>query len=81
MGEVKEAVKGSGSKTKTGAYDKNLLEQVKDLYSKICELAAKKDDDVFNEGDAAKPDNIRKAAHLRAAASMLSATIALLEDY
>ncbi len=84
MGEVAEAVKGTGasrsSKTPSNT-GKNLRDQVRALADEVSTLVAKKDDDALTEGDAAKPENVRKAALLRASASMLRAVTTLLEDY
>jgi hypothetical protein len=88
MGEVKDAVKGTPSPSKkllgkiTGKdTPKNLVEQVHEMREKVSRLTAIKDDDTLSEGDAAKPDNVRKAAQLRAAHALLTAVATLLEDY
>lgn len=84
MGDVKEAVKGSPSKKKSSTssdVDKNLLSRLQDMSEEISELVVKKDEDVLNEGDAAKPENMRKSATLRAAFSLVRTAKQLLEDY
>lgn len=82
MGDVKEEVKGSAPKRKAktpGA--ENILGSVRSLKDELSELVTMKDDDVQKEGDAAKPENQRKAATLRASSALLVAIESLLEDY
>jgi len=84
MGEVKDTVKGSGpkpSKKATKKAEGNLINQVIDLMDEVGRLTVIKDDDTLSEGDAAFADNTRKAATLRAAHSLLTATRTLLEEY
>ena len=79
MGDSKDAVKGSGSKTirKSG----NLVEQVTQLMDDVSICISKKDDDVLAEGEDNKAENIRKVSLLRSAHTLLRATKSLLEDY
>ena len=80
MGEVAEAVKGS-KKISPKLTEGNLNERVQSMIDEVSELTAKKDEDSMNEGDAAKPENVRKAALLRSVSSLLRASKRLLEDY
>lgn len=84
MGEVKDKVKGTGAPSKSvgGSSDNgNLLQQVQIISDEVSRLTALKDDDVLTEGDTAKPENVRKAATLRAAGGLLRHVKNLLEDY
>jgi hypothetical protein len=87
MGEVKDAVKGGGRpspmSTAAGGDDKitTVLDDVRALANEISSLVAKKDEDTLSEGEAAKPENMRKAALLRATHALLTTVRALLEDY
>lgn len=91
MGEVKEAVKGSGpaktkgkllGKKKKGVTDgENLVEHFRALRDEVSNLTAIKDEDVGTEGDDEKAENIRKAALLRACHSLLTSCQTLLEEY
>ena len=91
MGEVKDAVKGSGpapkkksllGKKRSGATDgKNLIDHFQTLRDEVSELTTIKDDDVSKEGDDEKAENMRKAALLRAVSSLLTASQRILEDY
>lgn len=81
MGEVLDAVKGSGSKKSTSTVGTNLQQQVQALTDEVSRLLVIKDNDVATEGDAARPENERKAATLRATSSLLRASKRLLEDY
>ena len=82
MGEVKEELKGSAPKRKAKQKtNQNVLEQVKDLRDEVSRLIAVKDEDTEIEGATAAPENIRKAASLRASHTLLTAIQTLLEDY
>ena len=86
MGEVKEAVKGSGRakpKRKLFGKDKstNLVDELHGLREEISRLTAIKDNDALTEGDDARADNVRKAAQLRAAHTLLTSAATLMEDY
>jgi hypothetical protein len=82
MGEVKDAVKGSGPKVKKKHIaEGSLTDQVRSLADEISRLITIKDEDTLNEGDAEKPENIRKAGILRAANSLLRSAGTILEDY
>ena len=82
MGEVKEAVKGSAPPPASNpALGGNILQQLQGLTDEVSRLTSIKDNDVMTEGDAAKPENTRKAGTLRAVASLLRASKTLLEDY
>lgn len=91
MGEVKDAVKGPGPKPKKksvlGKKDKgptdgkNLVDHFQALRDELSELTQKKDEDVLNEGDDEKAENMRKAALLRAVGSLLTSGQRILEDY
>lgn len=86
MGDVKDAVKGSGSSRPTKDAGKagepsNIIADVKRLKDEVSALTAKKDDDAASEGDAARPENLRKAALLRASHSLLVTIDMLLEKY
>ena len=82
MGDVKEAVKGSGSSRKSSAgQPQNIVDQLRALREEVSALTAKKDEDALSEGDAAKTENVRKAALLRAVSSLLVSATNLLEDY
>ena len=89
MGEVKNDVKGATPARKqagpsaadAGIKGKNILEQVRDLESELSRLTAVKDEEVLSEGEAARAENTRKAALLRAAHSLLTAVSTLLEEY
>lgn len=59
----------------------NILEDIRRLADETSKLIAKKDQDADAEGPAAKPENLRKAAHLRSVYSMLVTCRSLLEDY
>lgn len=83
MGEVKDTVKGTPppkAKTKPVAGG-NLIARMEDLRDEISRLTTIKDDDTVSEGDAAKAENIRKAATLRAAHSLITSAKVLLEGY
>lgn len=84
MGEVSEAVKGSGpkpsSKTATEGGG-NLRDQVKRIADEVSRLTSIKDGDAASEGEAERPENVRKAGLLRAAHSLLRSAANLLEDY
>jgi len=80
MGDVNEAVHGS-KKLSPKLVEGNLNERMQALLDEVSELTMKKDQDVLDEGDAAKAENVRKAALLRSASSLLRATKRLLEDY
>jgi hypothetical protein len=83
MGEVKEAVKGTPKRKLLGLgkSEANLVSRIRDMRDELSELVTKKDDDVLSEGDDLKPENLKKAAHLRAAHSLLTTVQTLLEDY
>lgn len=80
MGDVKEAVKGS-PKVSPRLKEGNLVQRFTDLTDELSELTTKKDDDTMNEGSDKKSDNVRKAALLRAATSLVRSARTLLEDY
>jgi hypothetical protein len=82
MGEVRDEVKGPAPKRKAKLKtNQNILDTVTELMDEVSELTAKKDEDVGTEGDAAAPENIRKAGSLRAVHALLSACRNLLENY
>jgi hypothetical protein len=87
MGEVKEAIKGSGSKKKKADPKKadwdaeNLLSTSQAMADDFADLLRVKDEDVLKEGDAEKPENLRKAAVLRAVYSLQRTITNLLEEY
>lgn len=86
MGEVKDAVKGSGSKKSkptpaAEASHGNLVQRTDAIIEELGELIQQKDEDAVNEGKSKQPENIEKAARLRAAASLFRAAKVLLEDY
>jgi len=84
MGEVKETVKGDGPKKKIfgkTVEHGNLIEQVANLKDKVSKCASVKDNDAATEGDSSKSDNLRKAALLKAAHSLLTTVQVLLEEY
>ncbi|APU88925.1 hypothetical protein Rctr197k_119 [Virus Rctr197k] len=82
MGEVKDEIKGPAPKRKaTNKRAQNLLDDVRSLMDEVSELTAKKDDDTASEGEAAAPENVRKAGSLRAVHSLLTACKTLLENY
>jgi len=83
MGEVKEAVRGSGSPRRSTAVPGggNLLEQLRELKDEVSRLVGIKDDDTLSEGDTEMPENARKAATLRAVHGLIRAAERLLEDY
>lgn len=59
----------------------NLVEYIMELRERVSELLTQKDQDVLDEGDEEKSENIRKAALLRAVHSLLVSAQRLLEDY
>jgi len=81
MGEVKDAVKGTGPSRKKNPIDANLTDQARTFAAELSRLTVIKDDDVLSEGEGERPENIRKAAQLRAAHALMTHVIALLEDY
>lgn len=82
MGEVKDEVKGPAPKRKAKLKtNQNILDNINTLMDEVSELTAKKDEDVADEGEAAAPENIRKAGSLRAVHALLSACRTLLENY
>lgn len=83
MGEVKDTVHGTPSKKRRKALksDDNLVDQVKNLKDTVSDLIVIKDEDALKEGENEKAENVRKAANLRAAHSLLTSTQTLLEDY
>ena len=81
MGEVKDKVtKRSSSRIKT-PIDAGLLETAEQLRDELSRCTRIKDDDVIDESDDLKAENIRKAAQLRAAHALVTHVCALLEDY
>lgn len=70
---------GLGGATKTGGG--NLQERVRALADEVSGLVTIKDEETMAEGDAAKPENVRKAAFLRASHSLLRAVERLLAEY
>ncbi len=83
MGEVKDTVQGTPPKKhaeKLGS-DKSLIKQIETLKDEVSDLTSIKDKDTMDEGVEMKPDNMRKAALLRAVHSLLTASQALLEEY
>jgi hypothetical protein len=83
MGEVKDTVHGTPPKKRQKALKSgdNLVDQFKNLKDTVSDLIMIKDDDTLKEGEAEKAENVRKAAHLRAVHSLLTAAETLLEDY
>lgn len=81
MGEVKETVKGQPKRKLLGKNQENLVNRIEDIRTEVSELVKIKDNDTLTEGDSEIADNTRKAAHLRAAHSLLTSVKTLLEDY
>jgi hypothetical protein len=84
MGEVKSAVKGSGSKPSKKATKKaegNLIDQAESLRAELSRLTVIKDEETVTEGDEEFAENVRKAAILRSSHSLVTAAKALLEEY
>lgn len=85
MGDVKEAVKGSGAsrpkKHATADAPTNILADLGRLQDEVADLTVAKDEDTLTEGETARPENARKAATLRAVHSLLTTCKVLLEDY
>lgn len=86
MGEVKDAVHGTGRKTPAvkeegAAASDGLVARIDALRDEISRLTVIKDGDVNTEGPEARAENIRKAALLRAGHSLATSIKALLEDY
>lgn len=80
MGEVKDTVTKRSSKPKK-PLDAGLLQTAETLRDEISRCAAIKGEDVLNEGDDARAENMRKAAQLGSAHRLMSTVCALLEDY
>lgn len=80
MGEVKDAVTRRTPRD-VKPIDTGLLETAEQLRDELSRCARIKDDDVLDEGDDTRAENMRKAAQLRAAHSLASSICALLEDY
>lgn len=85
MGEVKDAVRGVAPARVKGTTNlpdgQNLVQMLSALSEELARLTAIKEEDALSEGDAAKPENVRKAATLSACFRMATAMRALLEDY
>jgi hypothetical protein len=83
MGEVKDTVQGTPPKKrrKSLGSDKNLIKQIQTIKDEVSDLTSIKDQDSMDEGEAEKPNNMRKAALLRAVHSLMTASQALLEEY
>ena len=80
MGEVKDAVTKRTPRT-VKPLDTGLLETAERLRDELSRCARIKDNDVLDEGDDARAENMRKAAQLRAAHALTTHVCALLEDY
>ena len=82
MGDVKEEIKGSAPKHKAKTKSsENILKSLYSIMDEISLLIVKKDEETTTEGATEKPENMRKAATLRAVHSMLITVTSLLEDY
>lgn len=94
MGDVKDAVVGSGSKRRpppravSGANEDdaearptNICGELTNLAFEISDLCTQKENDVIDEPTSEMTENARKAALLRAAFTLVNAAAALLEGY
>lgn len=82
MGVVKDEIKGPAPKRKAVQNtNQNLLDEMRSLMDEVSDLIQQKDEDTQKEGPDAAPENIRKAASLRAVHSLLTASKSLLENY
>jgi hypothetical protein len=82
MGEVKDEIKGPAPKRKAKSKtNQNLLDDITSMMEEVSDMTAKKDEDALTEGDAAAPENVRKAGSLRAVHALLSTCRTLLENY
>lgn len=84
MGDVKEAVKGSGKSVLSAAAAAshgNLVDRTAEIIDELGRLVHLKDEDAMSEGELKQPENIAKAARLRAAVSLFRAAKVILEDY
>lgn len=79
MGEAKEKVKGRAKVQKV--YSGNLINKIADLMDEVSDVVQTKENDIVSEGKGQEADNIRKAANMRAAYSLLSGARRLMEDY
>lgn len=94
MGDVKDAVVGSGSRRRpapravsgvdgddTEVRPTNICGELTDLAFEISDLCVQKENDVIDEPASEAAENSRKAALLRAAYTLVNAAAALLEGY
>lgn len=96
MGDVKDAVVGSGRQRKPGRRapsgpgstgdeqeDRpvNIQQELTNLAFEISDLCAEKEGDVLDESPSEAPNNQRKAALLRAAHALVNAAATILETY
>lgn len=80
MGEVKDSVTKRSPRPKK-ALDAGMLETAERLRDELSRCISIKDDDTLEEGDDERAANMRKAAQLRAAHTLVTGVVALLEDY